>query len=80
VSLEACELIGGCHCGAVRFSLRAPANTRLLACRPSSCEKLAYLHLIVNQDDFVITKGKAELPEDQFGSKAAVHFFGSIVE
>jgi hypothetical protein len=38
------------------------------------------LHLIVNQDDFVITKGKAELPEDQFGSKAAVHFFGSIVE
>jgi hypothetical protein len=75
VSLETCELTGGCHCGAVRFSLRAPTNTTLLACNCSICEKLAYLHLIVNQDDFVITKGEAELTEYQFGSKAALHLF-----
>lgn len=38
---------GGCHCGAVRFEVRAPARLTVQRCNCSMCSKTAYLHLIV---------------------------------
>ncbi len=38
---------GGCHCGRVRFEVRAPANIRVSECNCSICSKSGYLHLII---------------------------------
>ncbi len=38
---------GGCHCGCVRFEVRAPAQIHVSDCNCSICAKSGYPHLIV---------------------------------
>ena len=52
---------GGCHCGAVRFEVDAPAHAEVLECNCSMCAKLGYLHLIVARAAFRLTRGEARL-------------------
>ena len=68
-------LAGGCHCGAVRFRVRAPAELVVHECNCSMCARLAYLHLIVERADFELLAGEGELSEYRFNTGTARHLF-----
>ncbi|MDH4260835.1 MAG: GFA family protein [Gammaproteobacteria bacterium] len=66
---------GGCHCGDVKFEVRAPAVLDLLECNCSMCTRSAYLHLIVPAGDFRLLTGAEALTEYRFGTGTARHLF-----
>jgi len=66
---------GGCHCGRVRFEVRAPSNIVATRCNCSICEKSGYLHLIVPCTDFRLLQGDNELTTYTFNTGAAKHRF-----
>ncbi|MEP6938177.1 MAG: GFA family protein [Rudaea sp.] len=70
--------LGGCHCGAVRFEVDAPARLAVLDCNCSICRMTAYLHLIVPAARFRLLAGRDELNEYRFNSGVARHFFCAI--
>ena len=69
---------GGCHCGAVRFTARVPAQVDLLDCNCSICSRSGHLHLIVPHGDFVLEQGETALTSYRFGTGAAEHLFCRI--
>ena len=46
---------GGCHCGAVRFEVDAPADLEASDCNCSVCRACGFLHLIVPGTRFRLT-------------------------
>ena len=66
---------GGCHCGHVKFEVRAPADLELLDCNCSMCARSAYLHLIVPAKDFRLLVGADALADYRFGTGTARHLF-----
>ncbi len=68
------HLEGGCHCGAVRFRVRAPARA-LLDCNCSICRRKGFLHLIARAEDFTLLRGDEELVTYTFGTHVAKHHF-----
>jgi hypothetical protein len=66
---------GGCHCGRVRFEVTAPAKLEVAECNCSICAKSGYLHLIVNNDRFALTRGRDSLTTYTFNSGVAQHYF-----
>lgn len=65
---------GGCHCGAVRFRVRA-RELRALDCNCSICAKKGFLHLIVAKEDFELLRGEDALSEYRFHTGVARHTF-----
>jgi len=68
-------ITGGCHCGAVRFEVLAPAEIEVSECNCSICSKAGYLHLIVARERFRLLQGEQELASYRFGSGTARHLF-----
>ena len=66
---------GGCHCGTVRFELRAPADLSARSCTCSMCSKTGFLHVFASQDEFTITEGEDNLTEYRFNTGTARHLF-----
>lgn len=66
---------GGCHCGAVRFEVEAPARLRVLDCNCSMCRMTAFQHLIVPATRFRLTQGAELLSEYRFNTGTARHRF-----
>jgi hypothetical protein len=66
---------GGCHCGRVRFEVRAPAQIDVTDCNCSMCTKAGYLHLIVPKDRFKLLSGEDALITYQFNTGTAKHLF-----
>ena len=66
---------GGCHCGAVRFEVDAPAELLISECNCSICSKSGYLHLIVPRERFRLERGEPELQSYRFGTGVARHLF-----
>jgi len=66
---------GGCHCGAVRFEVDAPARIAALECNCSICRMSGYLHLIVPAARFRLLAGTDALTEYTFNTGAAKHRF-----
>jgi hypothetical protein len=66
---------GGCHCGDVKFEVRAPSDLGLLDCNCSMCARSAYLHLIVPASDFRLLTDEAALADYRFGTGTARHLF-----
>jgi hypothetical protein len=66
---------GGCHCGAVRFEVTAPAYLDALECNCSMCAMTAFLHLIVPASRFRLLAGSEALSEYRFNTGVARHFF-----
>ena len=66
---------GGCHCGDVKFEVRAPADLELTECNCSICTRSAYLHLIVPALDFRLLTGEEKLTDYRFGTGTARHLF-----
>jgi len=66
---------GGCHCGAVRFEVKAPARLLAQACNCSICERTGFLHLIVPASDFTLLSGTDQLSAYTFNTGTAKHLF-----
>lgn len=66
---------GGCHCGAVRFEVEAPAAIEALECNCSICRTTGFLHLIVPQSRFRLLSGEGALREYRYNTGAARHRF-----
>jgi hypothetical protein len=68
---------GGCHCGRVRFEVRAPAHLQVNECNCSICTKSGYLHLIVPAERFRLLQGAESLTTYRFNTGTAKHLFCS---
>jgi hypothetical protein len=66
---------GGCHCGAVRFEVDAPAWLEVDECNCSICRMTGFLHLIVPKCRFRLLAGAAELETYTFNTGTARHLF-----
>ncbi len=69
---------GGCHCGAVRFTVQAPAELVVHECNCSMCKTSAYLHLIVPATRFHLHSGATALESYAFNTRVARHLFCRI--
>jgi hypothetical protein len=69
---------GGCHCGRVRFEVRAPARLTVSECNCSMCSKSGYLHLIVPRSRFRLLAGESSLSTYTFNTGTAKHLFCSV--
>ncbi|GHA79440.1 GFA family protein [Cognatilysobacter bugurensis] len=68
-------LVGGCHCGRVRFEVDAPAALDVLECNCSICRMTGFLHLIVPASRFRLLQGEDALVDYRFNTGAARHRF-----
>lgn len=66
---------GGCHCGAVRFTVEADENISADRCNCSICSMCGYLHLIVPASRFNLLQGEDELVDYRFNTGMARHLF-----
>ena len=66
---------GGCHCGAVRFEVDAPARIEALECNCTICSMTGFLHLIVPQSRFRLLGDPAALASYTFNTGVARHLF-----
>ncbi len=69
---------GGCHCGAVRFEVEAPADPVVQECNCSICTKCGFLHLIVPASRFRLLSGSNALTTYTSGSGIAQHLFCKV--
>jgi hypothetical protein len=66
---------GGCHCGGVRFEVCLPAEVEAQTCNCSMCAKSGFVHVIVPESRFRLTKGAERLAEYTFNTRTARHLF-----
>jgi len=69
---------GGCHCGAVRFEVQAPAELKVVDCNCSICRKTGYLHLLVEKSRFRLLAGAEFLTNYRFNTGTAQHLFCKV--
>jgi len=65
---------GSCHCGRVRFRVRADLS-RVSQCNCSICTKKGILHLIVPPEQFELLQGGEELATYKLNTNTAKHTF-----
>ncbi|MES2491577.1 MAG: GFA family protein [Pseudomonadota bacterium] len=69
---------GGCHCGAVKFEVRAPARVTVQRCNCSMCARTGFEHLIVAAADFKLLSGRNQISTYTFNTGVAKHLFCKI--
>jgi hypothetical protein len=67
--------VGGCHCGAVKFEIDAPANIDAVRCNCSICAMSGFLHLFVSRNNFRLLQGDEAITTYTFNSGVAQHYF-----
>jgi hypothetical protein len=67
---------GGCHCGKVRFEVKANIST-VMSCNCSICQKTGTLLAFVSADDFKLQAGEDHLTDYQFAKMKIHHRFCS---
>lgn len=65
---------GACHCGRVRFRVRADLE-RVIVCNCSICVMKGFVHLIVEPADFELCAGAEVLTSYRFNTRTADHRF-----
>ena len=68
---------GSCHCGAVRFEIRAEV-AELVTCNCSLCRKRNAVMAMVHESRFTLLQGQDELVLYRWNSKVAKHYFCSV--
>lgn len=66
---------GSCHCGGVKFEVRAPSLVNAVRCNCSICSMSGFLHLLVSADRFKLVAGVDLLTTYQFNERIAKHTF-----
>ncbi|MGY4319628.1 GFA family protein [Bradyrhizobium sp. JR3.5] len=69
---------GRCHCGSVKFYVRAPRELSAVRCNCSICQMSGFLHLLVPGDKLGIECGEEFLTAYQFNKNIARHTFCRI--
>lgn len=69
-------ILGGCHCGKVRFSCELDlASAPTFRCNCSICSKARYWLVPVPEADFRLLEGESELLDYSFGAGNVHHRF-----
>jgi len=68
------QFFGSCHCGLVKFSVRAELTSGTV-CNCSICRKKGYIHLIVERSQFELLSGAEALVSYRFNTGVAEHEF-----
>lgn len=68
---------GGCHCGRVRFEVKADLAAPVISCNCSICSKKGSLLTFVAASDFELLQGEDALTKYQFNKKVIDHLFCS---
>lgn len=68
---------GGCHCGAVRFEMRAPEHLVAWDCNCSICHMKRNTHVVVPAAQFTLLTDPGALSEYRFNTGVAKHTFCS---
>jgi hypothetical protein len=66
---------GGCHCGAVRYSVEIDAEAQAIACNCSMCGRSGTFLQFVPEDKFTLEKGEDNLTDYQFNKHVIHHVF-----
>jgi hypothetical protein len=66
---------GGCHCGAIRYTVEIDPEAQALACNCSMCGRSGTLLQFVPEGAFKLDQGEAQLTDYQFGKKSIHHTF-----
>jgi hypothetical protein len=66
--------VGSCHCGRIRFEVITDM-ARASQCNCSICTKKAYLHHMVEAENFRLLSGSEDLATYQFGTMTGRHQF-----
>lgn len=66
---------GGCHCGAVRYTVTTEEITNAIACNCSICSKRGWLLTFVPASAFTLNAGEDMLTDYQFNKKMVHHLF-----
>lgn len=68
---------GGCHCGAIRFSVDTVLE-ETLTCNCSHCAKKGFILHFVDQERFTLTQGEDKLTSYRFNKHVIDHLFCKI--
>ena len=68
-------MLGGCHCGNVRWQVFVPESIEVEDCNCSICRKSGYLHLIVPNSYFRLLSGEQGCSNYRFNTGVAQHIF-----
>lgn len=66
---------GGCHCGAVRYTVDIDLTKPVISCNCSICGKTGTLLAFVPPTAFKLEKGEDQLVDYQFNKKVIHHLF-----
>lgn len=66
---------GSCHCGAIKFTVKAPAEIKVIRCNCSLCHMIRFIHLIVKKENFTLIQGEDNLSLYTFNTHLAQHLF-----
>ena len=66
---------GGCHCGAVRYTVSLDLSQPALVCNCSMCGRAGTMLMFVPADQFTVERGEDHLTEYQFHKHVIHHLF-----
>lgn len=66
---------GGCHCGAVRYTVEIDPSAEAISCNCSICGKSGSYLQFVTPDKFSLEKGEDQLTDYQFNTNSIHHVF-----
>lgn len=69
---------GGCHCGAVRYSVEIDLTKPVIACNCSICQSTGTLLSFVPAESFKLETGEDSLTDYQFNKKVIHHLFCKV--
>lgn len=66
---------GGCHCGAVRYTVQIDTDTEAVECNCSMCGRSGTLLLFTSMDNFKLDRGANNLSSYKFNRHHIDHVF-----
>ena len=66
---------GGCHCGAVRYTVKLDTTGEAIECNCSMCSRVGSLLMFTTPDNFALEKGEDDLTDYQFNKHVIHHLF-----
>jgi len=66
---------GGCHCGAVRYSVEIDPTSEAITCNCSICGRSGSYLQFVLPDNFRLEQGEDQLTDYQFNKQVIHHLF-----
>ena len=66
---------GGCHCGAVRYTVSLDVSAPAISCKCSMCGRAGTLLALAPADKFTLDKGADNLTDYQFNKHIIHHVF-----